>query len=174
MLPLHVTQRLRKQLRMEWDPAPPGGPSVLGGWYATFLSARPVYSAVAVNAATLLAVVVPIAPIATFLDRLREAAIARIQGIDAPPAAVQREVRALTGFVVRPTEDRSVLGSLNNMAQMGRHRLKADPDRTFAVLGDILTDTPMFALRTAWPRDEAAQLLGGLGERTRGLYLDAT
>jgi len=145
---------------MGWEPQPPGPAGRLGDWYATFLTGRPQHIAICVNGASLLVVLVPITPLASFRERLRAAAVRRLWEIPAAHQAVFNEERALDQFAIRPTQSRSVLGSLNNLAMLARHHLAANPHRHLDELGRFLCDTPMFALSTAWPWKEAELLLG--------------
>lgn len=174
MASLHLTDRLRRRLRLDWEPAPIEPPGRLGGWYATFLTSRPQHIVIAVNEASLLVLLVAIAPLPTFRERFRIAAVRRLHAIAASPSAIEAEERALGKLIFRPTQSRSVLGSLNNLAYLARVHLAATPGRDLEELSVFLCRTPMFALSTAWPWEEAALLLSATSSLADNRAPDAT
>ena len=165
---------MRRHLRAKWEPEPDGAVGRLGAWYANFFSARPRHLAIAVSERSLLVVLLPVAPVATFRERLRTAVVRRLWEVPAPPAAILREEQTLTEFALCRTQSRSVLGSMNELAFLGRGHLEADPDCDLDALGRFLCDTPMFALSTTWPFREAVVLLTGKEPTGENAAPDAT
>lgn len=122
MLVVRGTKKLRDRLGRAAI-AEPGDASttVLGDWFATALFWRPQV-AMLVNQRTLLPVFLPLAPAATLVDRI-PGAIAnalRQQGVD--ESVVVAELAAMETVRIAPTNDRSVLGVMNEFVfQAGWH-----------------------------------------------------
>jgi hypothetical protein len=146
----------------------------LGDWYANLLTTRPRHLAIGVNERTLLVVIVPLAPHATFLPRFRDAAAARLGQIPAPSRTLRAEIQALDRLNIGRTKSRSVLGSLNELRFLGQTHLDAHPQADPDELALFLCRTPMFALKTHWSWLEATTLLGGDPQDARLRLLDAT
>lgn len=93
----------------------------LGNWYATLLGGRPVV-VLFVNEATLLPVLVPLAPSRTLLERLAAGVGAVLSEIGAPSAFGAGEAAALgEGAVWSKTANRSVVGVMNEFCFLARH-----------------------------------------------------
>jgi hypothetical protein len=88
-------------------------------------------AAMFVNAATLLPVLMPLAPTATVLDRFPDAlaGVLMAHGIDA--SFVDRELRATAAIRLDKTHNRSVLGTMNEFVSLAEAR---QPDER----GDLL------------------------------------
>jgi hypothetical protein len=101
-------------------PAADGGVSstALGDWFATALFWRPQV-ALLVNQRTLLPVFVELAPAATLLDRVPGAidAVLRRHGVDDAFLAAERD--AMSAVRIGPTNDRSIVGVMNEFAFHG-------------------------------------------------------
>ena len=137
----------------------------LGDWYANVIATRPRVLILCINEHTLLSVVVPLAPAASFLDRAVAAVGHRIGQIDAPRERRQREIEALAPAWLARTTNRSVLSSLNHLAHDAQAWLAERPggvvEADLEELGQWLCDTPCFPLTTTWPWQEALARLGG-------------
>lgn len=117
MIVVHGTAELRRRVP---GPAPgPGEGSTtwLGPWYATVLRWRRP-AALVVNEATLLPVVVALAPAKTLLARLPDA-IADVLGAHHVPAdLVEAERAAMATVALAPTANRSVVGVMTELAYL--------------------------------------------------------
>jgi hypothetical protein len=96
--------------------------TALGAWYASLLRwRRPV--ALLVNEATLVPLLMPLAPARTLLERL-PGAVAELLAAHRLPAAFVAAEQAETGDIrLAPTANRSVVGVLNEFASLAEvHR----------------------------------------------------
>ena len=132
-------------------------------WFATALSWRPQV-ALLVNARTFVPVFMDLAPAATMLDRAPAAisAVLRHHGVDGSFVEAERE--AMTEVRVAPTNDRSVLGVMNEFASLGEHHQSTEAVDLVA-LSVRLAGTPVGPLgkRTGFPDRELAAVVGGTG-----------
>ncbi len=161
MLVVRGTKKLRD--RVKGSPAREGDGSTteLGDWFATALFWRPQV-ALLVNTRTFLPVFMELAPAATMLDRAPAAieAVLRRHGVEEAFLAAERS--AMTDVRIAPTNDRSVLGVMNEFAFHGEWNFK-----------DGLTDLEQLSLRMArmplgplrnrhgFPDRELAAIVGG-------------
>ncbi len=160
MLVVRGTKKLRDRLR--GAPAVNGDVSTteLGDWFATALFWRPQV-ALLVNTRTFVPVFMELAPAATLLDRAPAAieAVLRHHGVDAWFLTAERE--AMADIRIAPTNDRSVLGVMNEFAVLGEHHQSIEPvDLT--QLSVRLAGTPLGPLRkrTGFPNRELAAAVG--------------
>lgn len=91
---------------------------VLGDWFATALFWKPQV-ALLVNQRTLLPVFVPLAPAATLTKRIPDAIAAALRRQGAPEEFVAAELAAMGEVRIAPTNDRSVVGVMNEFAFHG-------------------------------------------------------
>ena len=125
MLVVRGTKKLRDRLK-----APPATPNdasttVLGDWFANVLFWRRQV-VLLVNARTLLPVFVPLAPAATLLDRVPEAITKVLRRHGASDEFIAAELAQMGEIRVSPTNDRSVLGVMNEFAFQGEFDYKVD------------------------------------------------
>lgn len=93
--------------------APTPEPMPLDTWYAHLIRRRKPRVMV-MNTATLMTVIVPLAPVATFLQRLPGHVAAQLDGLLIPPQFIHEHVDRLQGGgTVLKTADRSLVGILN-------------------------------------------------------------
>lgn len=123
MLVIRGTKKLRDRVDV-----PPAGndeesTTALGDWFANALLWRPQV-ALLVNSRTLLPVFMELAPAATLLDRAPAAieAVLRRQGVDDAFLVAERD--AMREVRIAPTNDRSVLGLMNEFAFYGEWLFK--------------------------------------------------
>jgi hypothetical protein len=123
VLVVRGTKKLRD--RVKGAPVADGDASTtaLGDWFATALFWRPQV-ALLVNSRTLLPVFMELAPAATLLDRAPAAIekVLRLHGVDDTFLAVERD--AMSDVRIAPTNDRSVVGVMNEFAFHGEHLWK--------------------------------------------------
>lgn len=130
--------------------------TVLGDWFANVLFWRP-QAVLLVNTRTLLPLFVPLAPAATLLDRIPDAITAQLRLHGASDDFVAGELAAMGEVRVAPTNDRSILGVMNEFAFQGEMMVKVDG----------MTDLDEISLRVS--RVLIGPLLSGTGSPDREL-----
>jgi hypothetical protein len=120
--------------------------TTLGDWYATALFWRPQV-ALFVNEGTRLPVFVRLAPVATVVERFagQLGRVLGLHGID--PRFVAAELGEMGVFRFAKTENRSVVGSLNEFAFLAEVQRDRDAEVDLVVLSMQLSRTPCGPLR---------------------------
>lgn len=160
MLVVRGTQKLRDRVKGASAADGDASTTALGDWFATALFWRPQV-ALLVNARTLLPVFTELAPAARLLDRAPGAidAVLRRHGVAegflAAERAAMREVR------IGPTNDRSVVGVMNEFAFLGEFHWR-DGLRDLEELSLRMARVPLGPLRksTGFPDSELASVVG--------------
>jgi hypothetical protein len=93
------------------------GTTLLGPWYATALFWKPQV-VLLVNEATLLPVLMPLAPAATVLARITEQIGAVLAGYGTPGEILAEEQRRMRERRIAKTANRSVVGVMNEFARL--------------------------------------------------------
>lgn len=164
MLVIRGTQKLRDRVK-----GPAAGDDALsttelGDWFATALFWRPQV-AMLVNTRTFVPVFLELAPAATLVDRAQAAIeeVLRRHGVD--DSFLEREREAMSEVRIAPTNDRSVLGVMNEFAFLGELHFK-DGLTDLAQLSVRLADTPLGPLRKrhGTPDRELAAFVGGTSD----------
>lgn len=136
MLVVHGTRAFRDRISGPLAADGDASTTLLGSWYATVLRwRRPV--ALFVNEATLLPVLVPLAPARTVLARFPAALADVLNALGVPASVIDDECDQMAPARVAPTDNRSVLGVMNEFAYL------ADAQR------DEATELRMLSLRLA-------------------------
>lgn len=107
------------------------GTTKLGQWYANVLQWRPRVTLL-VNEATLLPVLMPMAPSATWASRVGDQVAAVLHAHDAPAEFIAEERAHMRDCVLGTTANRSVVGVMNEFAFL------ADVHRQNAQAVDLL------------------------------------
>ncbi len=119
MFVVHATKKLLDRLRPAGLASPPGGSTtMLGNWYATALFWRPQV-ALLVNEATLLPVLMPLAPAATLLERFPAALAAVLVAHGVSDDIIAAETAEMDRYELAKTANRSVVGVMNEFAYLG-------------------------------------------------------
>jgi len=164
MLVIRGTKKLRDRVK-----APAAGDDALsttelGDWFATALFWRPQV-AMLVSTRTFVPVFLELAPAATLVDRAPAAIeeILRRHGVD--DSFLDREREAMSEVRIAPTNDRSVLGVMNEFAFLGELHFK-DGLTDLAQLSVRLADTPLGSLRKRHgaPDRELAAVVSGTSD----------
>ncbi len=157
MLIVRGTKKLRD--RMKQAPlasATDESTTALGDWFATALFWKPQV-ALLVNARTMIPVFTPLAPAGKLLDRAPEAIGQVLAAHDVPRDAIDSEMAAMRDVRLAPTNDRQVVGVMNEFAFQGEGAWGTrDPD-LFAMsmrLSDLILGPLM--KRHGTPADELA------------------
>jgi hypothetical protein len=111
-----VIERMATSVIEEQDLPKPS--AVLGEWTANLVMVGRQQIVLAANHATLLPVVLPGAPYRTLVPRFADAVARLLTRLEVDPAKIDVELSALSEAVVARTNDRRVLGSLNDFDRM--------------------------------------------------------
>ena len=128
--------------------------SVLGHWHANLVRIGRWPLVVCVNDRTLLLVLVPGRDFGSMLTQFRARYVACLERLAIPAALIEAEMSATQNIQVDRTDNRSVLGSMNDFVNLIRWRVYSEstlPDAD--TLEDDLADTPMSALKYALPSE---------------------
>jgi hypothetical protein len=160
MLVLRGTKKLRDRVKAAAATEGDMSTTVLGDWFATALFWKPQV-ALLVNERTLIPVFMPLAPAVTLLERA-PAEIARVlRRHGADDAFVDAELTAMREARIAPTNDRSVVGVMNEFAFHGEWRWqhRREPLEDLSI---ELARMPLGPLRSrsGFPDRELAAVLG--------------
>jgi len=120
MITLCCTQKLLRRLRIARPEAASIVPTnVLGNWYANLIHVGRVQMVMATSESTLLTVLLPAVDLRkSLLPNLCEAVYLLLQQLGVDPARAASEVDAMREVRIGRTENRSVLGSMNDLSRM--------------------------------------------------------
>lgn len=126
MLIVRGTKKLRDRVKA----TPAAGPddestTLLGDWFVNALFWKPQV-AMLVNSRTFLPVYLPLAPAKTLLDRLPDAIESTLRHHGVPEEIIATERAAMSEVRIAPTNDRSVLGVMNEFAYLGEVFMATD------------------------------------------------
>ena len=122
MYTVHATKKLRDLVKVPLQEPVESPSTALGNWYATALFWKPRV-ALFVNEATLLPVLVPLAPAKTLVDRFPAHVEAVLNALGIDPRFVASEVAVTGDARWAKTANRSVVGIMNEfsfLAEMDR------------------------------------------------------
>ena len=160
MLIVRGTKKLRDRVKGPVAVGDVESTTVLGDWFATVLFWRPQV-ALLVNQRTFLPVFMEFAPAATFLHRVPAAieSVLRAHGVN--ERLVASEVGEMRDIRVAPTNDRSIVGVMNEFAFHGEFHWK-DGLHDFEALSVRMAGMPLGLLRqrNGFPDRELAAVLG--------------
>lgn len=110
---LRCTQKLLRRLEVTDRPA--ASTTVLGDWYANILFSRPHQLVLCVSERSLLPVVLLAKETQTLASRLSFAAGLMLEKLGVAPSLIERELFEMRSFAYGRTQNRRVLGSLNDL-----------------------------------------------------------
>jgi uncharacterized protein DUF6933 len=129
----------------------------LGNWHANLVRLARSPIVLFVSDISLLAVLVPGRDFSNVVSAFRDRLAQRLERIGLPEDIISMERAAMEIACIQPSNSKSVLGSMNDFV---RHlRLKVDNDFPFVdanALEDMLSETPMGALKYQYPVEVAA------------------
>ncbi len=142
MLVVRGTKKLRDRVKGPATVDSDASTGILGDWFATALFWKPQV-ALLVNARTFLPVFMPLAPAPGLLQRVPEeiARILAFHGVD--PAIIDAERGQMADVRIAPTNDRSVVGVMNEFAFLAEHWFEGD----LTALSVRMAGTPVGPLR---------------------------
>lgn len=127
----------------------------MGDWTANVVIIRRQQLVLAANYVTLLPVLLPLAPVKSFLPRFTEAVGEMLMAIGAERGRALAEMSCMAECTVARTNDRRVLGTMNEFGRMLDFYLDGRP------LPDValhLAEAPCSPLGMERPRDAAREL----------------
>jgi hypothetical protein len=157
MVVLRCTQKLRRrmgQTAASEDLAPKSN-ARLGDWYANVVVVRRQHVILAVSGVTLLPVLVPAAPYKSMIARFTEAAGQVLRALKIDERKVAAEEDAMRAAVMATTNDRRVLGSMTDFANMLDAYLD---DRSLTEVALHLAESPCSPLGMKSPREATLAL----------------
>jgi hypothetical protein len=160
MSALRCTQPLLRRLRLPCRLPDPGLPTApLGDWTLTVLHLRRGPLIVGVNKASLLPVVFPARRldlmVATFLSNLEQVLLA----IGVPPDTAAAELARMQPLAYGNTNDRSLLGVLNNFIAQVRSDAHHFPDLTTHEIAIRISEAPYGPIAFKNPQEVTRALL---------------
>jgi hypothetical protein len=142
-----LLQRIEPSAHREGDA--PRSTGTLGDWSANFVIVQRQQLVLAVSHVTLLPVILHLAPSKTFLARFSEAAGQVLRGLGIEQHKVASELGAMAEVMVTTTNDRRVLGTLNDFSKMLDFYLD---ERSLLEVSIHLADTPCSPIEWQSPR----------------------
>ncbi len=140
MFVVRATKKLRDRLGpVDQEEAP--ADTVLGDWYATAWLYRPQI-ALFVSEATLLPVVMPLAPAATLLGRFPHHLARTLRAHDVPDTFVAEELSRMDEARLAKTSSRSMVGIMNEFTFLADARRDGGPLTDLLALAQDLARTP--------------------------------
>jgi hypothetical protein len=161
MVTLRCTERLRKRLKLPELGDSPAPTTVLGDWFGHPVSTRHARVILLVNERSRLPVLLWARRFDAFERRLLRDVFNLLLAIGVPAEAVEREVEEMADLCFARTNNRSVLGTINDYALAVRIALTSQPDTVLPDLALELSETPCGPLGYERPRDRALKLLAG-------------
>ena len=163
MYTIHATQKLRDRVKPSLADPVAEPFTALGNWYATALFWKPQV-ALFVNEATLVPVLLPLAPAKSLADRFPEQLEAVLNALGADPRFVASEIAATTGARWAKTANRSVVGMMNEFSFLAEVDRAHERSEDLISMSVRLAGTPCSPLykRHTFPDRELAALVASL------------
>lgn len=158
MMVLRCTQKLLKRCGSP-EASPPESTTALGDWFAQPVAVGHQRYVLLVSVRSLLPLLIRARDFSRFDQVFPEALSSLLWRIGVPPADVARELAESCDIVVAATNSRSVLGSVNDYAQMMKWSLLDSPDLDLIDISLGLGDAPCKPLGFGIPLDIAFDLL---------------
>ena len=140
MVTLRCTQKLLRRLDVTERPAAPT--TVLGDWYANILFSRPHQLVLCVSERSLLPVVLLAKETQALASRLTFTAGLMLEKLGVAPSLIERELFAMRSFAYGRTQNRRVLGSLNDLMFQLSWYMHHSPARSLLEHSLHLAETP--------------------------------
>ena len=160
MMTLRCTQRLLARLpaTLDADVTPPT--TTLGDWYASPLYIGPVRWVLCASERSLLPVILPLKPAKSLPDRLPDAAGLLLDALGIAGATIEREWAAMSPCRIGRTQNRAVVGSVNELVQQARAYLQYPPAGDLVTIMLLLSEMPCGMLGHDAPDRRTRSLLG--------------
>ena len=158
MFSIRCTKKLLVRGNLPLTLAPSLTTSVLGDWYANILITRPQHLVLCISEKTLLPVVVTAKDLKALPSRLTEAVEDMLTRIGVPQNLIHAEVREMSQSQFAKTENRKVLGSLNDFMFHLQDGCTSDTSMSLAQRAMQLANMPSGAIEFAFPSEQALSL----------------
>jgi hypothetical protein len=160
MTVFRFTRALLKRIQVA--PAPVNVPSSgkLGDWFVTVVLLKRQWWLLAVSCTTRLPVLWPARPFATMATRFPGSLLDVLRGLGVSETAIATELDAMGPATFAPTNDRSVLGTLNEFVAALRWARDDRPTESARETSLWLADTPILPLHD-YPARMARKALEG-------------
>jgi hypothetical protein len=158
-----ILRLTRKLLGRVGPPAadPPASTTVLGDWFGNLVFVGHQRYVILVSERSRLPVLLPGRDLKHLGLHFSEALGDVLRALGIPEEAVSREVEATREAVISTTNNRSLLGTLNDFAHMLEYRLHDEPDADLLEAALWLAGTPISSLPGVFPDRVSRRLLGG-------------
>src|SRR5688500_17470814 len=117
MLTLRCTQKLMKRMKVKPVDAAASS-TVLGDWYANYVILQRRHLVICCAQRSLLPVVVAASPLSTLVERIRDGLGMLLRDLGVPESSIVRELDAMNDVVFAKTNDRSIVGVLNDYVRL--------------------------------------------------------
>jgi hypothetical protein len=158
MLVLRCTQKLLKRIGTA-DADPPQSTTALGDWFAQPLSVGHQRFVLLASEHSRLPILMPARDVKHLADNFPEALFGMLLAVGVPISAVEREVEACDDIVIAATNNRSVLGTLNDYSRMLQWTMPKRPNADLMDVALWLADTPVRPI-DGFPDRVTRRLLG--------------
>jgi hypothetical protein len=159
MLTLHCTRKLLKHLHAVSRADSVRPTTCLGDWYANLLFTERLRLVICISERSLLPVFVAAKNPASFVPRFQAAVQSVLRCIGVPPESLDHEAREMAKVMIGATANRSVLGSLNDLAFLARAVIDEQPEIDLAMLAMEVAETPCAPLNYESPSSVSLSLL---------------
>jgi len=149
MFTVRCTQKLLRRLEHTEETTPPT--TVLGDWYANVLYSRPHQLVLCVSERSLLPVVLPAKEAHTLAPRLAVTVGHVLQRLGVASALIEKEQNEMRAFAYGRTQNRRVLGSLNDLIFQLSWYLHDGPAESLLKHSLHLARTPCGAIGHGFP-----------------------
>lgn len=160
MFTLRCTQRLLRRLKVPGQVADRPPSTRLGDWYANLLRVGSRQLILATSERSLLTVYVAAKQPATLPDRLRLAVAQLLEQLGMPAYMIATEIAEMTNINIGRTQDRRVLGTMNDLAFQARWRLQDEPIADLSRLQLELATMPCGTIDYLCSGAKTAELFG--------------
>ena len=142
--------------------------TLLGDWYAGPVAVGHRRFVLLISEHSRLPVVMPGRDVKHLAENFPDALARVLLGLGIEASAAEREVEATRQAVIAETNNRSLLGTLNDFSHMLKWQLHDNPDPDLTVEAVRLSETPVGPLGQGWPDEVTFRLLGCEAPRLRG------
>ena len=143
MVVLRCTRPLLARLRPTKDFASEPSTTRLGDWYGTLTRFGRRQVLIFISERSRLPVLLPAGDATRLHDALLIAIADALTIVGVPDAAIDRERVFMSEIRLGRAQDRSLIGSLNEFARLGRAHLEVTPNDPPNVIGRELADVPL-------------------------------
>ncbi len=155
---IRCTKKLLVRGKLPVTSAPSAATTVLGDWYANILFTRPQHLVLCISEKTLLPVVVTAKDLKALPQRLTAAVQDVLTRIGVPQNLVHAEVQEMSQSTFAKTENRKVLGSLNEFMFHLQDGCASDRYLSLEARAMQLANMPSGSIEFAFPSEQAVSL----------------